>query len=276
MSTASDPAADPGGSHPKVVVVVPCYNEACRLDEPAYLELAASGRIHLLFVDDGSTDDTCSVLERLARASARIDVLTLPRNQGKAEAVRLGLRWAIDSGAGIVGYLDADLATPVSELLHLVDTLEACSDRVAVFGSRVARLGSHIERSPFRHYTGRVFATFASWALDAAVYDTQCGAKVFRVNPTLIDALRTPFRSAWSFDVLLCQRLLDGTADHPGLPLASFYEFPLERWVDVSGSKVTVVGSLLALWDVVVMGVGRRTRRGRSHRSANPGEGRPT
>ncbi len=100
-------------------------------------------------------------------------MLGLPSNAGKAEAVRLGLQRAISQDALIVGYFDADLATPGAGLLQMLEILDCRSDLVAVFGSRVARLGSNIERSLFRHYSGRVFATFASWALGVAVYDTQ-------------------------------------------------------------------------------------------------------
>ncbi len=194
----------------------------------------------------------------------RVEVLDLPRNVGKAEAVRLGLRQALDGDASIVGYLDADLATPGAGLLELVRILQQRDDLSAVFGSRMARLGSHIERSAFRHYTGRVYATLASWALGVAVYDTQCGAKVFRVGPTLAAALEEPFRSAWSFDVLLCQRLFDGTRGVPGLPARTFLEVPLDAWSDVGGSKVHVSGGIAALWDVFVIGLVRRSRRRRS------------
>jgi hypothetical protein len=169
----------------------------------------------------------------------------------------------VAAGASIVGYLDADLATPGSEVVRMVGLLETKPELMAVFGSRIARLGSHIERSAVRHYTGRVFATAASVALGVAVYDTQCGAKVFRVSNNLNAAIQTPFRSAWSFDVLLCQRLLDGATGLPGLPVTSFLEMPLERWTDVAGSKLDLRGSLAALADVLVVGFARRRKKQR-------------
>jgi len=245
------------------MVVVPCFNEENRLDEQAFLELVEPGDIRLLFVNDGSTDHTGTLLEKMGQRDGAIVVLDLPHNRGKAEAVRLGLLQAVASGASITGYFDADLATPCSELLRMIRTLEARPDLMAVFGSRVARLGSHIGRSAFRHYTGRVFATSASWALAVAVYDTQCGAKVFRVNENLVAAIETPFRSSWSFDVRLCQRLFDGTSELPGLPVSSFLEMPLEEWNDVAGSKVGVLGSAAALYDVLAIGVARRWASGR-------------
>ena len=192
------------------VVVVPCFNEALRLDKPSFLELARSGRLRLLFVDDGSTDETPEVLRRLAKESDALEVLNLPTNAGKAEALRVGMRRAIDDGVGVVGYCDADLSTPPWELLRLVERLESDPRLAAVFGSRVARLGSRIERTAFRHYAGRVYATLASVALGMTVYDTQCGAKVFRVGPELVHALEEPFPSGWVFDVVLCDRLRRG------------------------------------------------------------------
>ena len=62
----------------------------------------------------------------------------------------------------------------------------------------MARLGSSIERNALRHYLGRAYATLASMALGITVYDTQCGAKVFRVNDTFVAALAEPFRSSWA------------------------------------------------------------------------------
>jgi glycosyltransferase involved in cell wall biosynthesis len=240
-------------------VVVPCYNEERRLDGCAFLELAASDRIRLLFVNDGSTDATQDVLEDLTRRSEVIDAVQLPKNHGKAEAVRQGLLHTLaHNQSSIVGYLDADLATPGHEFLRILDTLESDEVLMAVWGSRIARLGSRIDRRALRHYLGRIFATAASIALDIPVYDTQCGAKVFRVTDTFRRAIDRPFRSAWSFDVVLIERLLDGSDDCPGLPIASFLELPLEDWRDVPGSTMRPMGSIAAVRDLWSVAVTRR------------------
>ena len=260
MTDASPPSTDPDhGSGP--VIIVPCYNEEHRLDRQAFVALADSGLVRLLFVDDGSTDGTSRVLGDLARASAAVEVCGAPAKCGQGRGGPPGVPVGHRCGRPhrrLLRRRPGHTGTRSSSGWSV--RLEGRDDLAAVFGSRVARLGSHIERSPFRHYTGRIFATFASWALDVAVYDTQCGAKVFRVNPNLVAAFDVPFRSSWSFDVQLCRRLFDGTSDLPGLAVEAFLELPLDTWQDVAGSKVDVVGSVSALWDVIVMGIERRWR----------------
>jgi glycosyltransferase involved in cell wall biosynthesis len=253
--------------------VVPCYNEERRLDRAAFLALSRS--VRLLFVDDGSSDGTRRVLEELAARSGCIKVLDLPQNEGKSEAVRQGLILALadDPPPAIVGYLDADLATPAREILRIITALEADDRLMAVLGSRVARLGSRIVRRTHRHYLGRVYATAASAALGIAVYDTQCGAKAFRVGETFRKAIESPFRSAWSFDVLLIERLLDGVDGCPGLPLASLMELPLEEWSDVPGSTMQLAGSLAAFRDLWSVARARRAARASIARGGAPRSG---
>jgi len=245
-----------------VTWVVPCYNEGDRLDGGAFLSLVDSDRgLSLLFVDDGSHDHTRGRLEELAgERSGRIRVLSLPTNQGKAEAVRTGLRDALREGASVVGYLDADLATPVAEARRLRRVL-AERDVDVVLASRVALLGRTIERHVLRHYSGRVFATLASLALELPVYDTQCGAKLFRRTAALEAALGQPFLSRWAFDVELIGRLLVGAAGAPGLDPCRIVEEPLLVWRDVPGSKLRLGHMLRAAADVGRIAWDLRSRR---------------
>jgi dolichyl-phosphate beta-glucosyltransferase len=230
-----------------LTLVVPCYNEAARLkpaDFHAFMERAG---LMLLFVDDGSTDSTAEVLEQLCSAlNGRGTLLRMPANGGKAEAVRQGMRRALEQGAEVTGYVDADLATPPAEMLRLQDWLERKSEAVGL-GARVRLLGTNIRRRPLRHYLGRIFATLASLILRLPVYDTQCGAKIFARTPALEAALAEPFLSRWAFDVELIGRLCVGTPTVPGLSPERFVEMPLRTWEDVRGSK-------MRLRDVVRMG----------------------
>jgi glycosyltransferase involved in cell wall biosynthesis len=254
-----DPAA------PSLTVVIPCYNEASRLDEgPLLAFLGARPDASLLFVDDGSTDATGERLAEIARLrSGRIDVLALKPNGGKAEAVRRGMQTALARGAGVVGYLDADLSTQPAEL----HALRAALDRPgveAVLGARVALLGTDIERHALRHYLGRVFASIAAGILRARVYDTQCGAKLFRATPALTAALAEPFLSRWAFDVELLGRLLTGADGAPALPVTAIVEVPLASWHDVKGSKLSPLAMARTLADLGRIGADVAARRRRS------------
>ncbi len=223
------------------IVVVPCYNEAERLPVERFRRYAAEApAIRFLLVDDGSRDRTLEVLRGLeAERPDAFGVLALPRNAGKAEAVRRGILAGLEAGARYVGFWDADLSTPLEAIGDLRAVMEERPEIEAVFGSRVQLLGRAIERHAWRHYLGRVFATAASLALRLRVYDTQCGAKLFRASDRLAELFRDPFRARWIFDVELIARLIRqrrGTA----LPGAEsvIYEFPLLEWRDVPGSKL--------------------------------------
>jgi len=246
-------------------LVVPCYNEAERLDDAAFASLADE-HTSLLFVNDGSTDATEARLRALAARDHRISVVSLPQNRGKAEAVRVGLQRAHHGQSAIVGYVDADLAMPASEIRRLLERFRSI-DAALLLGSRVALLGREITRSPGRHYLGRVFASTASLVLGLRVYDTQCGAKFFRVSPALEAALEEPFVSRWIFDVELLGRLSIGTRSAPAVDVGAMVEEPLWVWRDVTGSKLRGRAMFGAATDLVRVAADLARRRALNRRS---------
>ena len=171
----------------------------------------------MLLVDDGSTDATARGARSAGGGAPGPDPRPVADAERAARRRRCasGLRDALAAGAEIVGYLDADLSTPPAEIDDLLAALARPGVQVAI-GARVGMLGYDIDRSAVRHYLGRVFATAASIILRARVYDTQCGAKLFRAGPALSEALATPFLSRWAFDVELLGRLLIGTPARAG------------------------------------------------------------
>jgi glycosyltransferase involved in cell wall biosynthesis len=243
------------------LIVVPCYNEARRLDVERFLELSRAPGIRLLFVDDGSTDETGAIVTALAaRSEGRIELLTLAKNAGKGEAVRQGLVHAAQGDAELIGFADSDLATPPEEILRLVDRARE-SGAAVVMASRVALAGTDIDRKAARHYLGRAFATLASLVLRARFYDTQCGAKLFKSSDLFRAAIAEPFHSRWIFDVELLGRLLAGAGGHPGLDTTDFLEVPLRRWADVAGSKLTASSWVRAGVDLAVIAAELERRR---------------
>jgi glycosyltransferase involved in cell wall biosynthesis len=237
----------------RVVIVIPCYNEATRLQADHVTELVAAADCEVLLVDDGSTDGTLALLHDLAASEPLVSVHALPRNAGKAEAVRQGLLVALERSPSHVGFADADFATPPKEVARLVHRCIE-DDRPVVIGSRVDLLGHDIRRNNARHYTGRLFATISSLVLGFDVYDTQCGAKVFAATPTLRAALAERFVGRWSFDVELLGRLAIGGTE-------GFLEVPLREWHEVGGSKLGLVDSVRATLELAA--VRRALRRSR-------------
>jgi len=247
--------------------VVPCYNEAARLDVDRLVEFArTSVDTGLLFVDDGSTDRTADVLTDLVReVPHRIRAIRLTANQGKAGAVRAGILVALAGEPTFAGFWDADLATPLSAIERFVAALDARPHLVGAIGARVKLLGTSIERSAVRHYLGRVFATVASLVLRLAVYDTQCGAKLFRNGPLLRAALGAPFRSRWAFDVELLARLEQAAQRAGPRPAGDLViELALDEWRDVGGSKLAPHAMARAALDLAFVRRNARRDVGRS------------
>jgi dolichyl-phosphate beta-glucosyltransferase len=253
------------GDFDPISIVVPCFNEEGRLDASAFVALLDEDPgLSLIFVDDGSTDATSLIHARLVDARpSRVETLSLPENRGKAEAVRQGLLHALQGSAGIVGYVDADLATPASEIKRLCSILrgkEACD---VLLASRIRLMGRSIDRRPARHYLGRTFATAASWVLRLPIYDTQCGAKLFRHTPSLARALEEPFLSRWIFDVELLGRLLAGAPGTDPLKPERLHEEPLQCWADRKGSKLGARQMAIAIADLGRIRVDLARRRAR-------------
>lgn len=217
-----------------ICIVVPCYNEGKRLCVPSFLNFLKESTHSICFVNDGSKDNTLEVLHSIKREMpSKVQVVDLENNRGKAEAVRQGVLVALTQKEyEFIGYFDADLATPLQEVDFLLSHFTAGIE--VVIGSRVKRLGSDIKRYPHRHYLGRVFATMASMTLRMEVYDSQCGAKIFRkdIGQKLFS---TSFESRWLFDLEILYRLkhLD-----PNNFNRKIMEVPLRTWHEKGDTRI--------------------------------------
>ena len=235
-------------------IVIPCYNEAARFPIDAFLAFAdAHASIRFLLVNDGSKDDTLSMLNRLGEGrQERVGVLNQTVNQGKGEAVRQGMLAAMEQpGCLYAGFWDADMATPLPAIEDFLEVLRQRPEIMMVFGARVKLLGRQIERRAIRHYLGRVFATVVSNLLRLPIYDTQCGAKMFRVSPQAKELFGERFSSRWVFDVEIIARFIHQHRDQTANVASAIYEFPLMEWRDVAGSKVKPRDFFRAFFDVL-------------------------
>ena len=106
-------------------------------------------------------------------------MLSLQKNKGKAEAVRMGVNALLKTNQlTFFGYLDADLSTSIEEFLKIAERLEG--GVCFAFGSRIQTINSTIERKYLRFVIGRTMAAIISKILNVRIYDTQCGCKVFK------------------------------------------------------------------------------------------------
>lgn len=221
-------------------IIIPCYNEALRLQPDAFRQhLKENEGVHFCFVNDGSSDDTFNMLQAMETENpAQVKAVNVARNGGKAEAIRAGVVAAREwKTFDLLGFFDSDLSTPLEEIHHLAAEMNRSDTFQIVFGARMGLMGRRISRRALRHYLGRVFATLASMLLRMPIYDTQCGAKLFK--PALCEVLFTkPFISRWFFDVEMLFRLVRGYGRDQAHAMVT--ECPLYTWEEKKGSKLKV------------------------------------
>ena len=220
----------------KILLNIPCYNEAERLPAGKILDfLAKNPDISVCLINDGSTDTTAKIIDdTAAKNPSRVSAIHLEKNCGKAEAIRRGMLSHLPANTyEWYGYWDADLATPLEEIDHMLS--HASENTKVLMCSRVMRLGSKINRHLHRHILGRIMATLISNVLNLQVYDTQCGAKLIR-NTEIEPVFAEKFITEWLFDVEIIARL---QKKYPNQHADRYiYEVPVLRWDDVPGSKV--------------------------------------
>ena len=234
-----------------ICIIIPCYNEFRRFPADEFLDFSKQHpETSFCLVNDGSNDDTGKLLESLReQLPERIIVRTLSENKGKAEAVRTGMLHAMKQfDAGYFAYFDADFSTSPEESFRLRDSLLEKSTLECAFGSRVAILGRKIDRKLSRHITGRIIATFISGILHLMVYDTQCGAKLFK-RSLAMKVFENPFISRWLFDVEIMARITGLYNDQR--PEEIMIEVPVKSWSDKGGSKIGWTYGFRVLFDLL-------------------------
>jgi len=220
-----------------IAIIIPCFNEAGRLDKTSFSSfLSAYPTRTLLFVDDGSTDTTAAWIEDLKKeVPGQVLSIHLGTNQGKASAIAAGISHCLRTvnRFDFIGYLDADLSVSLEEMQRICTIVEQ-EQLDYGFGSRIKRLNATIDRSSFRHITGRIIATIIDSRFRLGIYDTQCGAKLFNTRLAAI-VIDKKFITRWLFDIEIFLRI------QREYPSAKGAEIPLLAWRSKKGSKLGVL-----------------------------------
>jgi dolichyl-phosphate beta-glucosyltransferase len=236
-----------------ISIVVPAYNEEARVGSTLDAMIAwldAQGEDYeILVADDGSKDGTVRVVEERRAKNLRVRVVPLPENRGKGAAVRTGVLAA--RGDEIL-FSDADLATPIEELVNLRAAMKRDGTEIAIASRALPESDIRTRQHPLRELMGRTFNVILRSVVMGGVKDTQCGFKLFRG-----DVGRALFGEA----------TVDGFAfDVEILLLAHAHKYRVSEvpvvWRHVEQSKVSPGrDAALMLWDVMKLSARRRLRR---------------
>lgn len=161
------------------VIVIPAYNEAENLGQviPEIVSYISKidTKFRIIIIDDGSTDDTASTITALAKKHPQIVGESMPRNLGKAAALKRGFALAEDLGGQIIIMMDADGQDDPAELETLIGKLDEGYDLVT--GARYTRNDRFIKRT-----TSRLYNRTTSMISGVKGKDFNSGFKVMRLS----------------------------------------------------------------------------------------------
>lgn len=242
----------------ELFLIVPAYNEENRIPNKDYFKNLGKYAT-VCFVNDGSSDNTLNIVSELAQ-NVNGQVIDLPKNVGKAEAIRQGYLTVVQNQEPkFVGFIDADSAFSGIAIEDFIfkslNHLREDSSYTCFISSRIKLSGRNIERSTFRHYISRILITLIGFTVPNLPYDSQSGLKIFRNSPELRNAMSKPFRTRWFFDVELLIRA-------NWLASGKVWEEPVLEWRDVAGSHLSLRKAPLLIVEIFrVMRMGRNSRK---------------
>ena len=227
-------------------MIVPCFNEEKRINLDYWNKLSEIPNVHWIFVNDGSSDGTKSLLNQISNSS----VVNLERNSGKAEAIRKGISDTFDKNPAEMfqfGYLDADSAFEIEDILNVVKlsfSKESTFD--SYWGSRVALSGRNITRNNLRHILSRILITIFGYRIGNLPYDPQTGFKIFKFNKEQMAIFYRNFETKWFVDIEILLRFKAVYGKDMRI-----WEEPVNTWKDIEGSKIRGLELITVFTDLV-------------------------
>jgi dolichyl-phosphate beta-glucosyltransferase len=225
-----------------LAIVIPCYNEASRLQKNFFEELSNTFDCKILVVDDGSTDCTNEILQKFAE-DIPIRILTLPANFGKALAMKNGLDLAISLKLDFVIFCDADGSLKISDIEILFSTISKNPQVDCVSGARVPMSGWMVKRKTYRKWIGRIVATIIGITTGFEIYDPMSPAKIYRTKSLLNIEDYVP-KTKWLGEVELLLFLEEMHSKK-----IEVLEIPLSTWFDADGGHIRLRSIFILLKD---------------------------
>jgi glycosyltransferase involved in cell wall biosynthesis len=191
--------AESQATHPRLSIVIPAYNECLRIETTLERVMGCvrdqGWDAEILVVDDGSTDETATIVQRWMQTNDRLHMVKNPGNRGKGYSVRNGL---LQAAGEIVMFTDADLSAPMEEANLLMAAIDAGAD-VAIGSRWLDKQRQTVHQPLYRRFFGRCFNWVTRRIMGLPFKDTQCGFKAFKRDAAqVIFRLQTIER--WGFD----------------------------------------------------------------------------
>jgi len=218
-----------------VVIVIPAYNEAGRIEKTlqaylSYFHQIKNLAVTILVVCNNCSDNTAQICQKIQEKDSRLHFIDLPQG-GKGFAVKSGFLKALEyKNIDYIGFVDADMATqPVyfHELIVKIGNHD---------GVNASRYSDNSRIWPTRPFVKRIGGKFYNWMLrhqfHLDIRDTQCGAKLFTYD-TILSIAPHMQEQGWAFELelfYLCQLFNKNIVEIP------------TTWVDVPGSHLTISG----------------------------------
>jgi glycosyltransferase involved in cell wall biosynthesis len=231
----------------KVVIIIPCFNEAERINLSYFNILFRLNSTAWVFVDDGSTDGTSKILKKYSNKK-NIIYLKLSHNVGKSNAIAHGMNYASSkiSNIGWIGFLDSDGAFAISDVENIIKMTSSIGSHDAIYTSRVKMAGRNIKRNNARHVIARLITSLFGLVWKDIPYDTQSGFKLYKYSDDFNSILIKPFKTKWFFDIELSIRNFMYKKEN-----LNVWEEPVSTWVDMPGSKINYRQSLRISLEVI-------------------------
>jgi glycosyltransferase AglD len=213
-------------TEPEVSLVFPAYNEAKdlrRAVETVLVELRnETPSFEIIIAEDGSSDGTDTVAKDLAAKHLEVHHIHSDQRLGRGKALNVAFK---ESHGSILVYMDVDLASDISQLRALVDSIHSGADIAT--GSRMLP-GSKVKRSRRRSFASWWYNSIIRALFNSPVHDHQCGFKAFN-RARLMEYIDKVEDTHWFWDT---EVLIRGV--RRGLQVV---EIPVE-WSEGQGTKV--------------------------------------
>jgi dolichyl-phosphate beta-glucosyltransferase len=223
-------------NYPSLSLIIPCFNESSRVAQmmegiKEFLSVW-HGDFEFIIVDDGSTDDTVTVIKnnilfQNLLADDKIKII-LQANIGKGGALKNGI---INSKLDYILTLDADMATHPAEIIHWARNNKKVFDETTISIASRTMPTSKLVLISNRRESGKLFNTLVRTITGLRFRDTQCGFKLYpaAIAKQLFASLHT---LGWAHDVEILMNATKQKIEIQDLPIT---------WNEQAASKINVL-----------------------------------